>query len=177
VSSTEKPRRPLVARDLMAEVVVTVPRHMSPRGAARLLARAGVSAAPVVDADGRCVGLVAAGALVPLLAGGSGTRSGALHEGACSDWQILEGPATGPDEVAAYVQAAAPLVGPQTPFSEVVRLLADAGAYRAVVVDAAGAPLGTVSADRVLAVVARGRARASDPEVGFTWRLQTCREG
>ena len=54
---------PLLARtaaDLMSPTVVTIPQDMSLRGAARLLAQADVSGAPVVDAAGRCVGVLSA---------------------------------------------------------------------------------------------------------------------
>jgi CBS domain-containing protein len=44
----------------MSRDVVTVPREMSLQQAARVLRRAGVSGAPVVDGQGRCVGVLSA---------------------------------------------------------------------------------------------------------------------
>jgi CBS domain-containing protein len=50
----------LTAEDVMTREVVTIPRRTSLRDAARLLRRADVSGAPVVDDEGRCVGLLTA---------------------------------------------------------------------------------------------------------------------
>jgi CBS domain-containing protein len=44
----------------MTRPVEVIPQNMSLRSAARLLVRAQVSGAPVVDADGRCVGVLSA---------------------------------------------------------------------------------------------------------------------
>jgi CBS domain-containing protein len=50
----------LTASELMARDVVLLPEHISLRDAARLLRRARVSGAPVVDEQGRCVGVLSA---------------------------------------------------------------------------------------------------------------------
>lgn len=48
----------LTADDLMSRYPVTIPRHTSLREAAHLLHSAQISGAPVVDEQGRCVGLL-----------------------------------------------------------------------------------------------------------------------
>src|SRR5262245_28788033 len=50
----------LTAQDVMSREVVTIPRRMSLRDAARLLRQAQVSGAPVVDEQGRCIGVLSA---------------------------------------------------------------------------------------------------------------------
>src|SRR5262245_55009740 len=60
MKTASKPLLALTARDLMTTDVVSVPQEMSLQGAARLLSRASISGAPVVDADGRCVGVLSA---------------------------------------------------------------------------------------------------------------------
>ena len=55
---TKKPFRSLTARDLMSKDVLLIPRKASLRHAAHLLAQSRVSGAPVVDDDGRCVGVL-----------------------------------------------------------------------------------------------------------------------
>jgi CBS-domain-containing membrane protein len=55
-----KPAPALTAVDVMSRAVLAIPRRMALRDAARLLWRAGVGAAPVVDEQGRCVGLLSA---------------------------------------------------------------------------------------------------------------------
>jgi len=57
---TATPLLALTAQDMMSRDVVTIPRQMSLRDAARLLRRACVSGAPVVDEQGRCVGVLSA---------------------------------------------------------------------------------------------------------------------
>jgi CBS-domain-containing membrane protein len=58
MTATRKPFAALTAGDLMSRDLVLVRRDMILREAATLLERAQVSGAPVVDAAGRCVGLV-----------------------------------------------------------------------------------------------------------------------
>ncbi len=166
--STEKTYRKLVARDLMAKVIVAVPQHMSLCGAARLLSRAEVSDAPVIDANGRCVGDLAASAFVPVAASAPGTKAGAFRECAWSDWQILEDGADRNEEVCEHMSVIPPLVGPETPLAEIVRVMVDENVYRLIFVDAEGVPLGTVSAAQALAAVARGgRVREYGPAAGL----------
>jgi CBS domain-containing protein len=57
---TVTPLPALTAQDVMSREVVTIPRQMSLGDAARLLRSASVSAAPVVDEQGRCVGVLSA---------------------------------------------------------------------------------------------------------------------
>jgi CBS-domain-containing membrane protein len=56
--ATTKPLLALTAADLMSRDVITVPQEMSLREAAHLLSRNQVSGAPVVDADGHCIGVL-----------------------------------------------------------------------------------------------------------------------
>src|SRR5260370_10548324 len=53
-----KPFATLTAADLMTRDVVAIPEHMSLRTAARLLAGAQVTGAPVIDENGACVGVL-----------------------------------------------------------------------------------------------------------------------
>jgi CBS domain-containing protein len=55
-----KPLSALTANDLMTRVVVLLSEDMPLRDAARLLRQAQVSGAPVVDEQGRCVGVLSA---------------------------------------------------------------------------------------------------------------------
>ncbi|MCI0461228.1 MAG: CBS domain-containing protein [Gemmataceae bacterium] len=49
----------LTARDLMSRELIRIPQDMSMRDAARLLFQNGISGAPVVDAQGACIGVLA----------------------------------------------------------------------------------------------------------------------
>ena len=56
--ATRKHLLELTAADLGTKLVVTLPEAMALREAAQELLRAGVHGAPVVDADGRCTGVL-----------------------------------------------------------------------------------------------------------------------
>jgi CBS domain-containing protein len=62
--TTEKPFLSLTAEDLMSRDVLTIPQAMSLRAAAHLLWQDRISGAPVVDAEGRCVGVLSTTDLV-----------------------------------------------------------------------------------------------------------------
>jgi predicted transcriptional regulator len=64
MSIPEKGSSAVTARNLMTRPVEVIPQSMSLRSAARLLVRAGISGAPVVDAEGRCVGVLSASDIV-----------------------------------------------------------------------------------------------------------------
>jgi CBS domain-containing protein len=57
-SSTKDTFFGLTADDVMSRDLVRLPRHMPLRDAARLLLHDQITGAPVVDADGRCVGVL-----------------------------------------------------------------------------------------------------------------------
>jgi CBS domain-containing protein len=61
IKRAEKQFLALTAADLMTAPVMTIPEETSLREAARLLHGAHISGAPVVDADGRCVGVLCGG--------------------------------------------------------------------------------------------------------------------
>jgi CBS domain-containing protein len=60
MTTATQPLLELMASDLMTESVVTIPHDMSLRAAAHLMFEKQIGAAPVVDADGRCIGLLCA---------------------------------------------------------------------------------------------------------------------
>ena len=64
MTTLETPLLQLTAEDLMCRDVLVIPQAISLRYAAHLLAQAKVSGAPVVDEEGRCVGVLSAADLV-----------------------------------------------------------------------------------------------------------------
>jgi CBS domain-containing protein len=125
----------LTAADLMSREVVTVPEGLSMREAARRLAKNRVSGAPVVDGEGRCVGVLSAEDFVrPVVAG---------------DLAGLPG-----DPVADHMTADPVMAPPTRGAREVARMLLDADVHRVIVVDGQRRPLGVVSrTDLVAALV------------------------
>ena len=106
-------RPPPTARDLMKEARAVIPHGMSVGDAAVVLASADVEAAPVVDADGRCVGLFRAGDFRRWATGAAGGRD------VVSDWQIVPAPRA-PDEVRFHMTRR---YGVATPGAAVAELL------------------------------------------------------
>jgi CBS domain-containing protein len=60
MATPTKPLLALTASDLMSREVISIPQDMSLRAAAHLLFQNQIGGAPVVDADGRCVGVLSA---------------------------------------------------------------------------------------------------------------------
>jgi predicted transcriptional regulator len=83
VIASTKPLLALTAADLMTRNVITIPQDMSLRAAAQVLFRNQISGAPVVDADGGCIGVLCATDFVHWAKdGGHGAEDGPLP--ACS---------------------------------------------------------------------------------------------
>ena len=82
----------LTAADIMSREVITVPREMSLPVAARVLAQAQIDGAPVVDSDGRCVGVFSTAELArrTQLEKWAAKRAPCVPGCVCSDWQVVE---------------------------------------------------------------------------------------
>jgi CBS domain-containing protein len=128
----EKPLLSLTASDLMTQPVVTIPESMTLQAAGRLLAREHFSGVPVVDALGKCVGMLSATDFL-----GFWVR----HQG------------HGDEQVSRYMIPDPVMVPPNTPIARLARMMIDAHIHRVVVVDDDMRPVGLVSSTDVLAAV------------------------
>jgi CBS-domain-containing membrane protein len=149
----------LIAADLMSRDVITVPQEMPLPAAARVLAQAQVSGAPVVDAEGRCIGVFSAADLTrwAQLEKRAAQRAPAIPGCVCSDWEVVEHDwDTLPVESVSWYMTADPvLVSPETPIGELARMMVDAHIHRLIVAGADRRPTGIVSSTDVLAALAR----------------------
>jgi CBS domain-containing protein len=147
----------LAAQDIMSSPVTLIAKEMSLKTAARLLRQANVSGAPVVDAEGRCVGVVSAVDFL-IHASGEDWPDRRLHGSrGCphSAWEILESQSA-PDLTVEKVMTSDPVtVAPRTPITQIAQAMVDAHIHRVVVVDETNRPRGIVSSTDILAVVAR----------------------
>jgi CBS-domain-containing membrane protein len=149
---TTKPLAAFTAADLMSRDVITVPAKMTLPAAARLLSRAGISGAPVVDDAGRCVGVISASNFVQrVLDGSPATPVGPC---VCADWQVIEPQSLPPNEVEAYMTPDPVTTPPSTSIVKLARMMLDAHIHRVIVVNAHGVPVGIVSTIDILAAVA-----------------------
>ncbi len=161
---TARPLSALRAADLMSHSVVIIPREMSLQGAARLLARAGVTGAPVVDTAGRCIGVLSATDFMNWVK--EDHTEDAPHDvnSVCTSWQIPEDAPEASGCVESHMTKDPVLVTPNVKIGELARIMMDAHIHRLIVVDRMnGRPIGVVSSMDILAAVA-GADHASPDE-------------
>jgi CBS domain-containing protein len=189
----------LTAGDLMNRDVRAIRDDMPLPDAAAQLTRFGVRGAPVVDAAGRCVGVLSVSDLARWAAGradpgtplpracafqekyrepgGRETVLCLLAEGVCplqrvrempdgklaivcsephcvpTEWQMVESESA-PAVVRDVMTTEVVSVGPDAPVPELARVMLDRGVHRLLVLDPSGRPVGVVSADDLLQVLA-----------------------
>ena len=150
----------LCASDIMSRNIVMIPREMSLQGAARMLSRADVTGAPIVDDKGCCIGVLSATDFMHSIE----TDGEPCHKlngkvETCShscSWQIPEGALQPGSRVEDFMTKDPVLVAPATPIGELARIMMDAHIHRIIVVDmATHRPLGIVSTMDILAAIAR----------------------
>src|SRR5262245_46740371 len=152
---TQKPLMELMASDLMSEELVLIPREMSLAGAARLLARSGVTGAPVVDADGHCVGVLSSTDFMHWARHDEPHRRHAHAQAhVCCSGQLI--PENLPEEDVGRYMTTDPVIMPAAaPIGKLARMMLDAHIHRVIVTDKDRRPIGIVSATDILAAVAR----------------------
>src|SRR4051812_2842963 len=178
--ATQKPLFALTAADLMSQTVVMVPEHMTLPAAARLLSQAHITGAPVVDDDGRCIGVLSAVDFLHWVETGKGhcpppRDAAATYSRA---WQLVD-PDTLPDnEVRAHMTPDPVLVAPATPIGELARKMLDAHIHRVIVVRPDNRPLGVVSSTALLGALPhadeRPRLHELPPAAEDATRLASC---
>jgi CBS domain-containing protein len=154
--SATRPLLALTAADLMMSPVVTIPHGTSLREAARLLHRSNISGAPVVDPDGRCIGVLSSSDFVTW-AGAEGNNISFL-----APWGEMISIEESPDEeIRNYMTVQPVAVEPTTPIGELAQKMVDAHIHRVLVVADHGRPCGIVATTDILAAVARAAQKAS----------------
>jgi len=162
-----KPLLSLTAADMMSPTVLTIAEHMSLRGAAHLLAQAGVSGAPVIDSLGRCIGVLSGHDFVVWAEkGGAEHPTKAPPECFCSAWQITTSGETshGHEVVRNHMTRDPVTAGADTLIGTLAAMMIDAHIHRIIILDAARHPVGVVSSTDVLAVVAQAARVAEQLE-------------
>lgn len=153
--SYEKPFLALTAEDLMSHEVLTIPQDTPLREAAHLLTRSQISGAPVVDAAGRCIGVLSKTDFLQWAdkAGQPRAIRCSVHPCVCSEWQVVDLELLPGDEVRWHMTADPVLVRPLTPVAELARMMLDTHIHRVIVTDEGRRPIGIVTATDILAAV------------------------
>jgi CBS domain-containing protein len=151
----------MTAVDLMSAPSVLVPEDMSLRAAARLLSQAQVSGAPVVNAEGYCVGVLSTTDFLHwAMKEPRPKSSGPATCQPVSAWQIVSAEGFPEESVYQSMTHDPVTVAPTTPLGELARMMLDAHIHRLIVVDEDGQPVGVISTTDILAVLAQAAALA-----------------
>jgi CBS domain-containing protein len=154
----------LCAADIMSRHVVMIPREMSMQGAARMLARAGCTGAPVVDGNGRCIGVVSATDFMNWMKGDR--KAEPAHDVCdcmCKPWQIPDAVKESTCSVEACMTKDPVLAVGHIKIGELAAMMMDAHIHRIIIVEAASLkPIGVVSSMDILAAVARAHQAHPD---------------
>jgi CBS domain-containing protein len=137
-----RPAAALTCRDIMTRDVITVPPELSLSELCRVLSRACISAAPVVDQRGRLLGVVSRNDVLRALSvgrGAPGLPSSSLHFLGLAD--TMSGLAEDSEEeafgqVVDLMTSAVETVAPQTSLRDAARLMSGKRVHRLIVVDA-----------------------------------------
>jgi CBS-domain-containing membrane protein len=153
--TTQKRLNDLTADDVMSRHVKTIPEEMPLQEAARMLAREHVSGAPVVNPQGKCVGVLSAIDFVRWADKGTEPAPAKSWPSYCSDWQMVDLHCLPKDAVRTHMSADVVTARPTDPITKLARMMIDAHIHRIVVTDAERRPIGIVSSTDILAAVAR----------------------
>lgn len=149
----------LTAEDLMSREVLTLQRESSIQDALQTLARARVGGAPVVDEQGRCIGVFSVSDCSRRVRSGNwAARTPPPIPGCvCSEWEVVEQnwDALPADAVSRYMTPDPVMVQPATPVGDLAQMMVDAHIHRLIVAREDRRPIGIVSSTDVLAAVAR----------------------
>jgi CBS domain-containing protein len=148
----------LTAADLMTAPVMTIPQETSLREAALLLTRDRISGAPVVDTQGRCVGVLSSSDFVNWA--GKDGNSQAIHF--IAPWgEVIDIDDSPENELRHYMTAQLVTVAPTAPIGELAQKMVDAHIHRLLVVVDQNRPRGIVTSTDVLAAIGRANQQAA----------------
>jgi CBS domain-containing protein len=150
----------MTAAEVMTLAPTLIPRQMSLQTAARLLSRDQISGAPVVDENGRCVGVISTTDYLRWVErnGRPATERHDHPDPVCA-WQMIDVEALPDDAVSMWMTSDPVTATPDTRIGDLARAMTDAHIHRIVVVDEEWRPIGVVSSTDILAAVARTSER------------------
>jgi CBS domain-containing protein len=163
---TTKSLLALMARDLMTTEVESIPQWMSLPVAARMLSQAHISGAPVVDGEGRCLGVISSTDFMTWTEQNEHiVKDGSDETCAHSAWQMVEAEDLPTNLVRRYMTANPVTVPPEMPIGDLAQKMVDAHIHRVIVVDKDNRPLGIISSTDVVAALANSAAQKRQIEV------------
>jgi CBS domain-containing protein len=157
------PRRllALTAADVMTVPVMTVPQGISVQEAARLFSESHITGAPVVDSEGRCLGVLSSSDFVTWA--NKGGQAAVEEKVTCfiAPWgEMIDIEDAADDEIRHYMTTRPIAVAPDTPIGEMAQKMVDAHIHRVLVVVDQDRPLGIVTSIDILAAIGRAAQTA-----------------
>jgi CBS domain-containing protein len=152
-----RPIHAMTAGDLMTAPVLTIPHDLSLREAARLLAGSHISGAPVVDTEGRCLGVISSSDFVTWAGEGS-PEEGKSEKSTCfiAPWgEMIDIEDAPHDEIHHYMTARPVMVSPSVSVADLAQKMVDAHIHRVLVVGDQDRPRGIVTSTDILAALAQ----------------------
>jgi CBS domain-containing protein len=158
------PRRllALTAADVMTVPVMTVPLDISIQEAARLFSESHITGAPVVDPEGRCLGVLSSSDFVSWAKkGGQAAECGEKVTCFIAPWGEMIDIEDAPDDQIRHYMTTRPIaVAPDTSIGEVAQKMVEAHIHRVLVVVDQDRPLGIVTSIDILAAIGRAARTA-----------------
>jgi len=146
----------LTAADLMSRDVVTLHKDLPLRDAAFRLAAARISGAPVIDAEGRCVGVLSKSDVARSVGEGTVAPRAEAPGELYTDWQVVDLEALPAEAVATYMSEDVISAYPDTTLREMARMMSAFRIHRLVITDLTMHVLGVVSAMDLVGAIASG---------------------
>jgi CBS domain-containing protein len=162
--TANRPLLELTAEQIMSREILTIPEGMSLQAAARRLASARVTGAPVTDNNGRCIGMLSQTDLLRFLdkACECGHWPASEQECVYADWQVIdELPET--SSVRQHMNTHVVTAPPSARITELARLMYERHIHRVVITDPEERVLGLVSTMDILGVIAAEEAFGVQP--------------
>jgi CBS-domain-containing membrane protein len=152
----------LTAADLMTAPVMTIPEQTSLREAARLLHGSHISGAPVVDAEGRCVGVLSSSDFVTWAETGGEPGKERRATTFIAPWgELISIEESADHEIRRYMTAQPVTAAPTDPVGDLAQTMVDFHIHRVIVVGEDNRPRGIVASTDVLAAVGRMARKAT----------------
>jgi CBS-domain-containing membrane protein len=153
-----KPFTELTVDDVMSREVITIHQTMLLHHAAHLLASKQISGAPVVDDNGRCVGILSATDFVRHVESGPEPVHVTQGHWFAADWQVVDLETLPKEEVRRHMSTDLVTVNGTTGIIDLARRMLDAHIHRLVVLDKERHPVGVVSSTDIVSAVASAAA-------------------
>jgi CBS domain-containing protein len=148
----------LTAADLMSAPVRTISQEMSLREAANVFIHERISGAPVVDAEGRCIGVLSASDFVTWA--GKDGKGTAVHF--LAPWgEIIDIDSSADNPIRHYMATQPVTVTPTATIGELAQKMVDVHIHRLLVVVDGRRPQGIVTSTDILAAVAVAAQKAA----------------